>query len=117
MMRLRICFFLSVAALLLLPGVSLADESNQGEKQVDWPGYLGGPDSNHYSILDQINRDNVHRLELAWEYHSGGRREDNRSQIQCNPLIIDGVLYGTSADLTLFAINAATGDEIWAVDP
>ena len=116
MMRLRICFFLSVAALLLLPGVSLADESNQGKKQVDWPGYLGGPDSNHYSILDQINRDNVHRLELAWEYHSGGRREDNRSQIQCNPLIIDGVLYGTSADLTLFALNAATGDEIWSFE-
>ena len=116
MMHLRIYFFLSVAALLLLPVVSPADEGNQGKEQVDWPGYLGGPDSGHYSTLDQINRDNVHRLELAWVYRSGGRREDNRSQILCNPLIIDGVLYGTSADLTLFAINAATGDEIWTFD-
>lgn len=58
----------------------------------DWPGYLGGDDRNHYSALDQINRANVAQLEVAWTYNTGDAEKDGRSQIQCNPLIIDGVL-------------------------
>ncbi len=83
----------------------------------DWPVYLGDSASSQYAVLDQINPDNAAELEVAWIYHSGGAREDNRSQIQCNPLVIDGILYGTSASLKLFALNAATGHELWRFDP
>ncbi|MCZ6672352.1 MAG: c-type cytochrome [Verrucomicrobia bacterium] len=83
----------------------------------DWPVYLGDKSSSQYSTLDQITVENVDRLEVAWVYNSGGTSPDNRSQIQCNPLIIDGVLYGSSPDLVLFALNAATGKELWRFHP
>jgi quinoprotein glucose dehydrogenase len=82
----------------------------------DWPVYLGDAESSQYSELRQINRRNVSELEVAWTYRSGDARE-GRSQIQCNPLVIEGVLYGTSPQLKLFALNAATGEEIWRFDP
>ncbi len=83
----------------------------------NWPVYLGDAASSHYSELKQINRRNVQRLEVAWVYNSGDGRKDNRSQIQCSPIIVDGVMYGTSPQLKLLAIDAATGQERWRFDP
>jgi quinoprotein glucose dehydrogenase len=83
----------------------------------NWASYLGDPARTHYSQLKQINRRNVTRLEVAWTYHSGDARADNLSQIQCNPLIIDGVLYGTTPQLKLVALDAITGRELWRFDP
>ncbi|EOZ91507.1 Glucose dehydrogenase, PQQ-dependent [Indibacter alkaliphilus LW1] len=74
----------------------------------DWPEFLGGPGRNQYSKLTQINRENVSQLSKAWEYHTG-----DSGQIQCNPIIIDGVLYGMTATTRPFAIDAASGKEIW----
>lgn len=74
----------------------------------EWREYLGGPERNHYSPLDQINAGNVNQLTRAWEYHTL-----DSGQIQCNPLIVDGVLYGMTATTRPFAIDAATGKEIW----
>lgn len=83
----------------------------------DWGHYQGDPGSNQFSMLDQINIENVSDLEVAWVYHSGDSDEGGRSQIQCNPLIIDGILYGTSPKLKLLAIDALTGKELWRFDP
>jgi quinoprotein glucose dehydrogenase len=83
----------------------------------DWPVYLGDKASSHYSELKQINKRNVRQLEKAWEYRSGDARKDNRSQIQCNPIIVDGVLYATSPQLKLLALDAGSGKEIWRFDP
>ena len=81
----------------------------------DWPVYLGDAEGSHYSNLAQIDRSNVAQLAPAWTFHTGGASKN--SQIQCNPLIVDGVLYGTSPQLALFAIDAATGRELWRFDP
>ncbi len=102
--------WLLLAALwLAAPGVRAADR--------DWPVYLGDKASTHFSPLTQINRKNVTRLEVAWTYRSGDGRSDDRSQIQCNPLIVNGVLYGTSPQLKLLALDASTGRERWRFDP
>ena len=91
---------------------------NDAPQQYDnWEAYLGGKDANQYSPLDQINTGNVHQLKQAWIYQSGDRDTANRSQIQCNPLIIDGVFYGTSPKLKLFALDASNGEERWVFDP
>ncbi|WP_193213588.1 PQQ-binding-like beta-propeller repeat protein [Luteolibacter marinus] len=84
---------------------------------VDWPAYLGDKASSQYSSLGQITPDNVARLEVAWTFRAGGADGENRSQIQCNPLVVDGVLYGTSPDFQLFALDAASGEEKWRFDP
>jgi quinoprotein glucose dehydrogenase len=74
----------------------------------EWREYLGGPDRSHYSPLDQITLDNVKKLGIAWEYHSG-----DSGQIQCNPIVVNGVLYAMTATVQPFALDAATGKEIW----
>jgi quinoprotein glucose dehydrogenase len=56
-------------------------------------------------------------LELAWTYRAGDARSDGRSQIQCSPIVIDGVIYCTSPQLKLLALDAANGKEIWRFDP
>jgi quinoprotein glucose dehydrogenase len=78
------------------------------KKQVDWPYYLGGQDRNHYSQLNQITFENIDSLKVAWIYEN-----PDSSQIQTNPLIVDGVLYGVSPYIQAFALDAATGEEIW----
>ena len=83
----------------------------------DWDTYLSDHSSSQYSGLDQINAKNVASLNVAWTYSSNDKHEGNRSQIQCNPLIIDGILYGTSATLKLFALKADSGEELWVFDP
>ncbi len=83
----------------------------------DWPAYLGDKGNSHYSPLKQINTRNVSRLKVAWTYHAGDLQPDKSTQIQCNPLIVGGVLYGTSPGLNLLAVDAATGRELWRFDP
>jgi quinoprotein glucose dehydrogenase len=84
---------------------------------VDWPVYLGDAGSSHHSRLQQIQTKNVGQLEVAWTYRGGWSDAQNRSQIQCNPLVIDGVVYGTTPDLKLFALDATTGVQKWRFDP
>lgn len=102
----------SWSSLSLLASTLLASGAD-----TDWSHYLGDKASSHYSTLKQVTRSNVKRLEVAWTYRSGGADANNRSQIQCNPLIVEGVLYGTSPDLQAFALDAATGKELWRFNP
>ena len=74
----------------------------------DWADYLGGADRNHYSELTQINPENVANLKIAWTYSTA-----DSGQMQVNPLIIDGILYGVTPSVQAFALDAATGKEIW----
>lgn len=74
----------------------------------DWAEYLGGSDRNHYSTLTQINPANIDQLKVAWEYNL-----PDYGQMQVNPLIIKGILYGVSSTVQAFALDAATGKEIW----
>lgn len=82
--------------------------------EADWPEYNGGPDKNHFSALKQINTQNIAQLKVAWTYQSGGADTvKNTTQMQCNPLIIKGVMYGVSAGSQAFALDAASGKELW----
>jgi quinoprotein glucose dehydrogenase len=80
--------------------------------QADWPVYLGGKERNLYSPLQQINRNNVSQLEVAWTYDTG-----DKSEYQANNLIVDGVLYTASPTRKIIALDAATGRELWKWDP
>jgi len=86
------------------------------QQNVNWSVYLGDSGRRHYSKLTQITPDNVNTLELAWAYDSGNPRSGN-STMYTSPLVVDGVFYGLSPTLTAFALNAATGKELWRHDP
>ncbi len=80
-----------------------------------WAAYGGGPDNIHFSSLKQINRKNVGRLSVAWSYDTRDALEG--SDMQCNPVVVDGILYATSPKLRVFALDAETGKELWSFDP
>lgn len=82
--------------------------TTRDQRYTEWREYLGGPDRNHYSTLSQITPDNVAQLQVAWTYAS-----PDSGQMQMNPIVVDGVLYGVSATVQAFALDAATGKELW----
>ena len=94
------------------PSTLRAERPESPPRNVDWRSYLGDPGRSHYSPLTQINRANVGRLERAWVYDSGGPP----GSMYASPLVVDGVLYGLSPTLAAFALNAATGAELWRAD-
>jgi len=83
----------------------------------NWTIKGGDAGSRNYSSLNQINTSNVTSLQLAWQYSCGDGDLQNRSQIQCSPIIIDSILYATTPGLELFALHAGTGLEIWRSKP
>lgn len=93
---------------ILATGISCS--RNAGDNANSWEEYLGGPDRNHYTTLKQIDLNNVTQLAKAWEYHTG-----DSGQIQCNPIIIGDKLYAVTATGEPFALEAATGRELWRV--
>ncbi len=94
--------------------------TSTGDTQnADWEIYGGNNAGNRYSPLTQINTENVKDLQPAWTYDTGENNDpDERgADIQCQPIVIRGILYGTTPLMKLFAINAANGEQIWKFDP
>ena len=81
----------------------------------EWPIYGGGPEGIRYSKLSQINRENVETLQVAWSFDSGDAFPG--SENECNPIIVNGVLYATTPKVNVVALNAATGKLLWRFDP
>jgi quinoprotein glucose dehydrogenase len=115
--RIPIIFSSFLVYFYLFTGCGGDVRQNTLESATNWPVYLGDNSSSQYSPLDLINTKNVHLLEPVWKYKTENLKKDDRTQIQCNPLIIDGILYGTSPKLRVFALNAATGKRIWEFNP
>lgn len=102
---------LIVVALVLLGGCGR--HRYDGRVGVDWPAYGGNKAGNRYSPLDQITTSNVARLAVAWTFDTGEDAADNGHEIQCQPIVVDGILYGTTPELHLFAVDAADGRLLW----
>ena len=107
-----LCVILLVAG-LYLPSCKISSSPDYST----WATYAGTIDGNRYSSNNQINVDNVAHLQVAWTYNTNDKDTANLSEIQCNPIVIDGTLYGTSPRLKLFALNATTGEQKWVFDP
>jgi quinoprotein glucose dehydrogenase len=94
---------------LAIISVAVLGAQQKGKPKFNtWHAYLGGADSSQYSSLDQINRKNVAQLQVAWTYPVGDTRT-----YRFNPVIVDGVMYVLAKNMSLVALDAATGKEIW----
>src|SRR5688572_18918006 len=78
------------------------------EPYTTWRTYGGGGHSSQYSALDQINKSNVTKLEVAWSFPVGER------SFVFNPVVVDSVMYVLARDNEIVALDAATGRELWA---
>jgi quinoprotein glucose dehydrogenase len=100
---------LAAISLIALSGIFIASQPIDDKiNYSEWNEYLGGPDRNHYSTLDQITPENVKDLQVAWTYEVG-----EGGQMQTNPIVVDGLLYGVTPTVQAFALDAATGKEVW----
>jgi quinoprotein glucose dehydrogenase len=114
----------AVVPALLVPALALVGLQTRlpdGQNK-DWIAYGGNKAGNRYSSLKQVNLSNVSQLKVAWEYDAAKRPEGTPAprramEIQCQPIVVRGILYGTTPMLNLFALNAATGEELWKFDP
>lgn len=104
---------LSVLAVVMLAAVTLTACSDVNPN--DWPVYSGNDEHTHYTTLDQISPRNVAQLEVAWTFDTGDAFPG--SEMQANPIVIDGVLYATTPKVNVVAVDAATGTELWRFDP
>jgi quinoprotein glucose dehydrogenase len=99
-------------------GLVILSCSKEKDPYSGWGIKGGTADGLQFSSLDQINISNVKNLQQTWSYASGDAdTANNRTQIQCNPIMVDGILYGTSPSLKPFALDAATGKELWKFGP
>ena len=105
------------AALLALAACSQGSEAPQVDTSVygageDWDNPGGDWAGSHFSRLTDIDKSNVGELGLAWEYDLGTARVQ-----EATPVVIDGVMY-TSGNLgRTYALDAATGEELWKFEP
>jgi quinoprotein glucose dehydrogenase len=93
-----------VVALLGLAGIANAADA-------DWPRYGGDDAKTRHSALTEINRGNVNKLALAWQYDSG-----EKGDTQTQPIVVGRTLYGYTPSHKTFAVDAATGRLLWTFD-
>ncbi len=128
-------FLVWCSVVTLSPGQAWAQ---YGATDGEWRSYGGDLGSTKYSPLDQIDAGNFSDLRPAWRWQSadglldldairaklprlGASRLPGRQfgirMFQATPLMIDGVLYISTALHQVAAIDAGTGEPIWVHDP
>ena len=109
------------AAISLATGITGAANADVGISDIvddqsstgDIVSYGLGPRGQRYSPLDIINKDNIKNLFPVWSFSFGGEKQ--RGQ-ESQPLIKDGVMYVTGSYSRMWAIDIATGEELWQYD-
>ncbi len=116
------CARRAVVFVLLFLGGALVAAKSEGAKG-EWPVYGGDNRATRYSSLDQINKDNVGQLKVAWKWESPDgailkQQPDLRpGEFQATPIMVGGVLYTSTAMSQVAALDAATGHTKWVFDP
>ena len=77
--------------------------------QDQWPHYGGNYGAWRYSDLKQIDASNVAKLSALWAFQTG----DPDGGLQSTPIVVDGVMYLSTSRNHIFAIDAASGKELW----
>lgn len=112
----------SAAALLLVWGTLLpAGARSQSPDASDWGFYGGDAFGQHYSSLDQIKRENVGSLTVAWTYRTGelgeGFARSSKLTFEATPVLAFGLLYLETATNIVIALDPETGAPKWRYDP
>jgi quinoprotein glucose dehydrogenase len=108
--RLRQFVLLALALALMTVGVRGQSKPKPGE----WTTYGADLASTRYSPLDQINKDNFNKLEVAWRFKTDALGPRPEFNLQVTPLMVDGIVYSTAGTRrAVVALDAGTGEMIW----
>ena len=103
----------AASSMLLLTG-TVPVRSQSQSKVGEWRTYGADLASTRYSPLDQINRDNFSKLQVAWRYKTDNLGPRPEFNFQSTPLMVNGVLYSTAGTRrAVVALDAATGELLW----
>lgn len=129
----RECFPISISMFLILVLLSCGDKhapgseghikeatssiddaflANADNRPDNWVSYGKNYAEDRFSSLNDINKDNVSKLGLAWSLNLGTTRG-----IEATPLVMDGIMFLSGPWSKVFAIDARTGKMIWTYDP
>jgi len=101
--------------------ISIAREQNSEQGAAnDWTAYGGSSDGLRFSALNQISKDNVKNLEVAWTYHTGDLRQDadaTEYTFEATPLKANGMLYFCTPHNEVHALDPETGAVKWKFTP
>jgi len=95
-------------SLLIVSCTGLSAQAPGTHDYSQWRDYGGASDSAQYSTLNQVNRSNVTKLQVAWRYSTG----DNK-RYSFNPLIVDRTAYVLAQNNSIVALDAVTGQQLW----
>jgi PQQ-dependent dehydrogenase (methanol/ethanol family) len=84
-------------------------------QELDWRYYGQDLYNSRFQNIDQINPTNVSQLKPAWIFHTGIFDPD--MAMEMTPIVINGVMYITTGDDDVFALNPTTGTQIWHYHP
>ena len=80
----------------------------------EWRTYGGDLGNTRYAPLDQINKDNFNKLEVAWRFKTDALGPRPEYNFESTPLMVDGVLYiDGGSRRAVVALDAATGEMLW----
>ncbi len=118
----RIRTALRIAGLALFAALGHVPTADaQSPDASDWGSYGGDVYGNRFSSLDQIDRNNVAQLQVAWEYHTGelgeGFASADKLTFESTPVLAYGMLYLETATNIVIALDPETGKERWRHDP
>src|SRR5258706_11065939 len=117
---------IGVASALTLACIAMVRVvTSTADARNDWPTYGHDPGGMRFSPADQITRENVFRLTVAWTAHTGdvsdtvssGSSGRKRSAFENTPILVDGLLYVTTPFNRVLALDPRTGGQRWAYDP
>jgi PQQ-dependent dehydrogenase (methanol/ethanol family) len=107
--------FAGTVAVLLLAGCGGGGSSTAsgGSGDADWPNWGNTPENTHFAELDQVDRENVSQLKVAWSRPEG----ENQYAWETFPIVVGRTMYYDTGTDQVYAVDAATGKALWTYTP
>src|SRR5437762_13821047 len=107
--------YVVVGFVIVVLAGTLRARAQSGAKNGEWRAYAGEIGSTRYSPIEQINRDNVKNLQIAWGWKFDNYGAPNS---ETTPIMVNGVLYFTVGPRrTIVAVDPGSGETLWVYRP
>ena len=109
-MKLSVLILFAFLAASIQAQVTFDEILHANQEPQNWLTYSGTYDSHRYSLLTQVNKENVKNLQLKWVWRPTGTPAQGK--MECTPIVVNGILYATSLT-EVVALDAVTGRQYW----